>query len=319
MAAAILFLQPRPGSHTEQLGCFAMNIWQAAAMVASGCWVEPAIPFAPRDNGRVEAHPDESWETSILAYYTRPASDIFSHSDSGSKWTRLEDFYNGCGGRANMSEIGKNTIVIHKEGLYEIEDHCMEESYRFTHCAESPYKICKWPRRWDLTGERTFKDFFLSAYKPLPFRLGCAVHENRATIHWRRGDRGNYSLGEDSKVKWQKTDPVRFASWASKYLIESVMPEVAILTNSGSKADMDAFEKTLVEKGYAGKISWILSDYSADPLLSWKKDLAALDDAAGSKLILLSPGGVTTYGSAFGRILVAETLRRGVRPVVLSA
>jgi len=121
-------------------------------------------------------------------------------------------------------------------------------------------------------------------------------------------------LGEYANYIWNATMPVPVGRWIAPILLAHDIRELVILTNSGSSMEQMILEMTIKRCGFEGKIRWLLPH--GEPLDYWVNDLADLMEAAGSGLICLSPGGVSLSGSAFGRILVAETIRNDVIPII---
>ena len=298
LAVAVYFIQPPFTSKTEQLGCYYFNILNAVELCRkwNAAIVPPRIPLAPRDNTKVELNSTEDWAKYILELGSVDSREAFDYSKI--KTIDLEQFYRDSGGRVFMKE---DTLDI--------------SGFQFTKDATSKYFALNIPPRWD-TQSYDSLIFYNDLYSMLP--LNSNITEQRVPdwydklkgqpflgVHWRRGDRGNSSLGQIGRVLWLSTEPFLVAIHINKYLLENPdIQWVYVSTNSGSESDKELL-RNLVKK----PLYFFNRPTDVKPLDIWKWDLTDLLLCAKTDHLLLSPGGLNN-SSAFGRLMYAESLQR---------
>jgi hypothetical protein len=298
LAVAVYFIQPPFTAKTEQLGCYYFNIllsielcrkWNAAI-------VPPRIPLAPRDNTKVELNSTEDWAKYIFQLGSVDSKEVLDYSKI--KTIDLHEFYRASAGRVFMKQ---DTLDV--SGL------------QFTKDASSKYFVLNMPPRWD-TQSYDPHIFYNELYGMLP--LNSNIIEQRVPewydtlkgqpflgVHWRRGDRGNASLGHIGRVLWLSTEPCLVAIHINKYLLENPhLQWVYVSTNSGCQTDKELL-RTLVKK----PLHFFNRPTDVKPLDIWKWDLTDLLLCAKTDHLLLSPGDLNN-SSAFGRLMYAESLRQ---------
>ena len=131
-------------------------------------------------------------------------------------------------------------------------------------------------------------------------------------VHWRRGDRGNITLGEIGKRLWNATEPTNTSSIINSYI--ELHPEIKwvyVSTNSGSEYDRNKLRKLVrCELIYQ-------DDVECEPLERWKWDLMDMQICSQCTHLILSPINLVN-SSAFGRLIFAEFIRRGGKEANLS-
>ena len=292
----IYFIQKPFTVNTEQMGCYYFNILSACikAKELGAAIVPPYLPLAPRDNKLVELNADQPWSSSILDFGRINSADVLNYSRT--KTLTLAEFYTRSNGRVNM-KYEKVSI----EGLDFIND------------LTSKYTIADLPGRWDTQGNDS-QIFYRDLYKTLPLRSDI-TNEPRwfkylkvrpfLGVHWRRGDRGNVTLGEIGKHLWNSTEPDKVAACINRYIENTPGIEwVYVSTNSGSDEDRNLLKKLVKIELYYLHIP---EDEAA--LNLWKWDLTDLFMCSKASHLLLSPGGFQN-SSAFGRLICAEYLKR---------
>jgi hypothetical protein len=291
---AAFFYQRPFTANSEQIGCYYFNILQAVELCrAMECAiVPPNFPLCPRDNSMVEVYKNEHWEKSILTIDSISSAELLEYSIPT---LSLGEFAEASGKRVNMSFLS-----LEYRGILFIQD------------PESHYKILDMPGRWDLQGHDP-NLLYMKLYKTLPFKrpkiplattsLEDILSMNCLGVHWRRGDRGNITMGEIGKRLWKSTEPDQVAKCINILLEKNPKIElVYISTNSGSTYDRETLE--LLVKA---PIYFLYRPRSTNPLEHWKWDLTDLFLCSKASHLLLSPGGQNS--SAFGRLIYAEALR----------
>jgi hypothetical protein len=292
----IYFIQKPFTVNTEQMGCYYFNILSACikAKELGAAIVPPYLPLAPRNNKLVELNADQPWSASILDFGRINSADVLNYSRT--KTLTLQEFHTRSNGHANM-KYEKVTI----EGLDFIND------------STSKYTIADLPGRWDTQGNDP-QLFYRGLYKTLPLRSDITIEPkwfkySRSRpflgVHWRRGDRGNVTLGEIGKHLWNSTEPDKVAACINRYIEQHPELEwVYVSTNSGSDEDRGLLRDLV-------KINLHYLDIPEDinPLDLWKCDLTDLFMCSKASHLLLSPGGINN-SSAFGRLIYAEYLKR---------
>ena len=291
----IYFIQKPFTVNTEQMGCYYFNILSACikARELGAAIVPPYLPLAPRDNKLVELNSDQPWSSSILDFGKINSIDVLNYSNA--KTLTLTEFYSRSNGRVSMKYT---EITI--EGLAFVND------------STSKYTIAELPGRWDTQGNDS-QIFYSNLYRTLPLRSDIN-NEPRwfkylkvkpfLGVHWRRGDRGNVTLGEIGKRLWNSTEPDKVAACINRYIENTPGIEwVYVSTNSGSDEDRKLL-KNLV------KLELYYLDIPKDEaaLNLWKWDLTDLFMCSKASQLLLSPGGFQN-SSAFGRLICAEYLK----------
>lgn len=278
------------------MGCYYFNILSAyiKAKELGAAIVPPYLPLAPRDNKLVELNSDQPWSASILDFGRVNSADVIDFSST--KTLTLTEFHTRSNGHVNMTH---DTLSI--EGL------------DFTNDPTSKYTITDLPGRWDTQGHDP-QLFYRELYKTLPLRSDINNEPKwfRSLklrpflgVHWRRGDRGNITLGEIGKRLWHATEPDKVAASINRYIEKhSELEWVYVSTNSGSDEDKELLRKLV-------KIELFYLDIPQDenPLELWKWDLTDLFMCSKASHLLLSPGGINN-SSAFGRLICAEYLKR---------
>jgi hypothetical protein len=302
---AIYFLQKPFNANTEQLGCYYFNVLEAVEQCINYkvSIVPPRLPLCPRDNTKVELNSMNPWDSSIRTIGSVDSSEVLDYSKISI--LTLREFYYNSNGKVRMKG---QTLDI--SGLI------------FNSEATSEYWILDLPSRWDLQG-KDHNIFYNILYPTLP--LKNTVLEGRIPdwyidkskipflgVHWRRGDRGNTTLGSIGKYLWKSTDPINVAACINKYLV--INPElewVYVSTNSGSDSDRKKLCELVNKPLYYFKIPRVL------PLEQWKWDIADLLLCAKAKHLILSPGSLQN-SSAFGRLMYAECLQQNPTDAIVS-
>ena len=299
---AVYFIQKPFTADTEQLGCYYFNILSACikAKELGAAIVPPYLPLAPRDNKSVELNSDKPWSGSILDFGRINSADVLDYSSI--KTLTLTEFHTRSNGRVNMTHE-KYTI----------------ENYNFINDVTSKYTIADLPGRWDTQGNDP-QLFYKDLYKILPLRSDI-INEPKffhslkdytfLGVHWRRGDRGNVTLGEIGKRLWNSTDPDKVAACINRYIEQH--PEIEwiyVSTNSGSDEDRELLKKLV--KRY---IHYLDVPEGENPLQLWNWDLTDLFMCSKGSHLLLSPGGFQN-SSAFGRLICAEYLKHTKEPFI---
>lgn len=291
----IYFIQKPFTVNTEQMGCYYFNILNALikAKDLGAAIVPPLLPLAPRDNISVELNSDKSWSGSILDFGSINSADVLDYSSI--KTLTLAEFHTRSNGRVNM-----------KDDIVTISD------FTFINYSTSSYIITDLPGRWDTQGNDP-QLFYRGLYKSLPLRsdfidepawFSSLKLKPFLGVHWRRGDRGNITLGEIGKRLWHSTEPDKVAACINRYIENHPELEwVYVSTNSGSEGDRQLL-KSLVKLGL-----YYLDIPNGEPALNlWKWDITDLFMCSKASYLLLSPGGFQN-SSAFGRLICAEYLK----------
>ena len=297
---AIYFIQKPFTSKTQQMGCYYFNILQAVELcrIWGAAIVPPMLPLAPRDNNKVELDHNEPWEDSILEYGSIDSSKVLDYSQ-----VKTISFNNFC------KESNLN--------VYTNSDNLDISGVKFTKNKQSKYFILNIPPRWD-TQKNNEMTFYRIIYSTFPFRNDIFKHNipewylNICNtpflgVHWRRGDRGNACLGSIGKTLWYATEPDKVAMIINTYIEENPgLSWVYISTNSGSMDD-----KELIMQLVKVPVYFLDVPEGVEALDRWKWDVTDLFMCAKAKHIILSPGGLTG-SSAFGRIILAESMRQNI-------
>ncbi|NBO70946.1 hypothetical protein EBV26_10750 [bacterium] len=297
---AVYFIQKPFTSKTEQMGCYYFNILQAVELckIWGAAIVPPMLPLAPRDNYKVELDHTQPWEDSILEYGSINSSEVFDYSKV--KTISFNDF---C--RESDLNVYSNSNNLDISGV------------QFTKNTKSKYFILNMPPRWG-TQKNNEMTFYKIIYSTFPFRNDICKQNipewylNISDtpflgVHWRRGDRGNLSLGSIGKSLWYATEPDKVAMVINTYIEEhSGLSWVYISTNSGSIDDKELIIRLVKVPVYFLKVP-----EGVEALDRWKWDVTDLFMCAKAKHIILSPGNLTT-SSAFGRIILAESMRQNI-------
>jgi hypothetical protein len=298
----IYFIQKPFTVNTEQMGCYYFNILSACikAKELGAAIVPPYLPLAPRDNKSVELNSDKPWSGSILDFGRINSADVLDYSRV--KTLTVREFHTRSNGLVNM---------VHEK--YTIGN------YNFTNDSTSKYIINDLPGRLDTQGNDT-QLFYKELYKLLPLRSDIIKEPEWFTsiklkpflgVHWRRGDRGNVTLGEIGKRLWNSTEPDKVAACINRYIEQNPRIKwVYVSTNSGSDEDRQLL-KDLV------KVDLHYLDIPQDesPLRLWNWDLTDLFMCSKASYLLLSPGGFQN-SSAFGRLICAEYLKYNDEPAI---
>jgi hypothetical protein len=292
----IYFIQKPFTVNTEQMGCYYFNILSACikAKELGAAIVPPLLPLAPRDNKLVELNSDQPWSASILDFGSVDSRDVIDFSTM--KILTLLEFHTRSSGRVNMKH-DKTSI----EGLDFIND------------SSSKYIIADLPGRWDTQGNDSHI-FYSNLYKSLPLRSDFINEPDWFSsikvkpflgVHWRRGDRGNITLGEIGKRLWNSTEPDKVAACINRYIEKNpAIDWIYVSTNSGSDEDRRLL-KNLVKLD----LYYLDIPPGEHPLNLWEWDLTDLLMCSKASHLLLSPGGFQN-SSAFGRLIYAEYLKR---------
>ena len=291
---AVYFIQKPFTVDTEQMGCYYFNILSAyiKAKALGAAIVPPLLPLAPRDNKLVELNSDKPWSGSILDFGSINSAEVLDYSKI--KTLSLEEFYSKSNGLVKM-----------KEDIMNIS------GFIFMKLDTSSYIITELPKRWD-TQYNNPSLFYNGLYRELPFRSDNIDEPAWFTnlkfspflgVHWRRGDRGNVTLGLIGQRLWKSTEPETVAAHINNYIEENPQIEwVYVSTNSGSDEDRDLLTSLVKLELY------FMDEVEDHPLNLWKSDLTDLFLCSKASHLLLSPGGLHN-SSAFGRLLCAEYLR----------
>jgi hypothetical protein len=290
---AVFFWQKPFTAKTEQLGCYYFNILSAVLQAKDyRCRiVPPLLPLCPRDNAKVEANPHLPWDSAILEIGSVPSEEVLDYSQVAT--LSLEQFFAESGGRVRMPFEAFET-----------------RGYRFTQDYESEYWVIAMPGRWDTQRNDPHK-FFNELYPLLPLKKDPLllspewfdIEKKKAFlgVHWRRGDRGNYSLGPIGLALWRASEPAEVAEFINEYLKKNPELEwVYVSTNSGSEKDR-ALLQQLVKK----PLRYFERPNNIPALKLYEWDLCDLLQCAQAKHLLLSPGGFVR-SSAFSRLILAE-------------
>jgi len=291
----IYFIQKPFTVNTEQIGCYYFNILNAylKAKELGAAIVPPYLPLAPRDNKLVELNSDKPWSTSILDFGRINSADVLDYSNI--KTLTVREFHTKSDGRVSMV-YEKYTIG----------------NYNFINDPTSTYTIADLPGRWDTQGNDP-QLFYKELYKTLPLRSDIINEPEWFTdlkvkpflgVHWRRGDRGNITLGEIGKRLWNSTEPDKVAACINWYIEQHPKIKwVYVSTNSGSDEDRELLRDLV-------KVNLYYLDIPDDePALNrWKWDINDLLMCSKAPYLLLSPGGFQN-SSAFGRLICAEYLK----------
>ena len=298
MSGPCIYFYQKPFTvNSEQMGCYYFNILQAVeyCRLLNATIVPPLFPLCPRDNTMVEVYKSMHWENSILTIDSISSTEVLEYTIPT---MHLDEFIQASSKRVNMNHLTLdiNSIIFHQD-------------------IHSPYWILDMTPRWDLQGN-AISFFYNKLYKTLPFK-----HINLSNIdivrpclgvHWRRGDRGNITMGHIGQRLWNSTEPDQVAKHINSYLEQDpTIKSVYISTNSGSKRDRSNLESLIHAPVY------FLSRPNTNPLDHWKWDLTDLFLCSSATHILLSPGGLQ-HSSAFGRLIYAEALRKNPNVTVTS-
>lgn len=295
----IYFIQKPFTVNTEQMGCYYFNILSAClkAKELGAAIVPPYLPLAPRDNKLVELNSDKPWSSSILDFGKINSADVLDYSSV--KTLTVREFYTRSYGRVNMA-YEKYTIG----------------NYNFVSDSSSTYTIADLPGRWDTQGNDP-QLFYKELYKILPLRSDIINEPEWFTdlkvkpflgVHWRRGDRGNITLGEIGKCLWYSTEPDKVAAYINRYIEQNPKIKwVYVSTNSGSDEDRELLRDLV-------KLDLYYLDIPDEAALNrWKWDVTDLFMCSKASYLLLSPGGFQN-SSAFGRLICAEYLKYNSEP-----
>lgn len=290
---AVLFYQKQFTADTEQMGCYYFNVLSAVLQCKDlGCSiVPPLLPLCPRDNTKVEQQPEISWSSAILTIGQISSEKVLDYSQIPS--ISLEEFAEKSGGRVRM-----------------LPQSLQFRGHMFYQDETSEYFLQTLPGRWDTQGTDPHL-FFNELYPQLPFLQGPLsrtppwftelAKKPFLGVHWRRGDRGNYSLGPIAFALWSSTQPLQVASEINRILKANPELEwVYVSTNSGSEKDRVMLQ-SLVEK----PLRYLERDTVLEPLEIWQWDICDLLLCAQANYLLLSPGGILR-SSAFGRLMIAQ-------------
>jgi hypothetical protein len=301
----IFFWQKPFTAKTEQLGCYYFNILSAVlvARKAGAPLVPPLMPLAPRDNTKVEANPQLPWDSSILEIGSVPSEEVLDYSQVATM--SLEQFVAESGGRVKMA-----FETFHTRGFTFMQDF------------ESEYWIVAMPGRWD-TLDNDPHLFFNQLYSSLPLKkhpllLSPPWFEMERKkpylgVHWRRGDRGNYSLGPIGLAQWRATEPSDVAEYINEYLQKNPELEwVYVSTNSGSEKD-----RLLLQQLVKKPLRYFERPAAIPALKMYEWDLCDLLQCAQAKHLLLSPGGFER-SSAFSRLILAECYQNNPTEALVS-
>lgn len=300
---AVFFNQKPVTVKSEQMGCYYFNILQAVELCKSwnACIVPPKFPLCPRDNVLVELYKHEPWDASILAIGSLNSAEVLDYS--ACKTLTFDEFVTQSGNKVRMKT---ETLNIDGE--------------QFTLDSASQYWILDIPPRWDLQGHDPMI-FYTKLYKTLPIRLhqdtlskwNHIVSRTFLGVHWRRGDRGNITMGNIGNRLWKSTEPDKVAKDINIILEQNPTIEIVyISTNSGSKIDKRALEMLV-----NAPLFFLEKPLNIPPLDLWKWDILDLCICSKAHHILLSPGGLQN-SSAFGRLLYAEALNKNPKITVSS-
>lgn len=302
---AIYFLQKPFNANTEQLGCYYFNILEAVDYCTNYKvqMVPPRLPLCPRDNTKVELNYMNQWDSSIRVIGSVDSSEVLDYSKIST--LTLGEFYYNSNGKVRMKD---QTLDI--------------SGFIFSSESESEYWILDIPSRWDLQG-RDHHIFYNILYPVLPFRNSVLegripewyINKSKTPflgVHWRRGDRGNSTLGIIGKYLWESTNPINVAIFINNYLVRNPELEwVYISTNSGSDNDRTKLCDLVNKPVYYFNIPKVL------PLEQWKWDITDLLLCAKAKHLILSPGNLQN-SSAFGRLMYAECLQQNPTDALVS-
>lgn len=290
---AILFYQKPFTAETEQMGCYYFNILNAVLQCkALDCQiVPPLLPLCPRDNTKVEKQPEISWSSAILTIGEISSDKVLEYSKV--PHISLSEFIEQSKGRVRMQP---QSLSFRGQMFYQDET--------------SEYWIQALPGRWDTEGNDP-NTFFCELYSMLPLHQHPLsrtppwfVEESKKPflgVHWRRGDRGNYSLGPIALALWNSTQPEQVANEINRILAKnSDLEWVYVSTNSGSEKDRQTLQR-LVKK----PLRYLERDTILEPLDIWQWDICDLLLCSQAKYLLLSPGGLLR-SSAFGRLMIAQ-------------
>ena len=301
----IYFLQRPFTVNTEQLGCYYFNILEALEQckIHGAAIVPPRMPLCPRDNTLVELNSSQPWDSSIRIVGSVDSTEVLEYSSIST--LTLNEFYNKSNGNVRMKS---QTIDI--SGMI------------FTSEPSSKFWIMDLPSRWDIQG-RDPHIFYNILYPLLPLNPNVVdgripewytikSKESFLGVHWRRGDRGNATLGSIGNLLWNSTQPNHVADCINMYLLKNPELEwVYVSTNSGSKEDRRGL-CSLVNKPV-----YYFENPVCEALEQWKWDVTDLLLCAKAKHLLLSPGTLQN-SSAFGRLMYAECLQQNPTDALVS-
>jgi hypothetical protein len=298
--ACIYFYQPPFTANSEQMGCYYFNILEAVELCRSlnTAIVPPLFPLCPRDNTMVEVYNSAHWEKSILTIDSVSSAEVLDYTNVST--LSLNEFIEASGKRVTMKHS-----ALSVNGIEFVQD------------LQSPYLLLDMTSRWDLQGRDT-SIFYLQLYRTLPFRepntrITVNFKKPYLGVHWRRGDRGNVTMGEIGKRLWAATEPEQVAKQINARLTANpAITEVYISTNSGSKRDRQRLTQLLNAQVYC-----LERPSAIAPVDHWRWDLTDLFLCSQADDILLSPGGLE-HSSAFGRLIYAEALRKNPKVTVTS-
>lgn len=246
----------------------------------------------------VEVYNSVHWDTSILTIDSVSSTEVLDYTNAST--LSLNEFIEASGKRVTMKH---STLKVNQ--------------VEFIQDLQSPYLLLDMTSRWDLQGRDT-SIFYTNLYRSLPFRepnTHNAVNFKKPYlgVHWRRGDRGNVSMGEIGKRLWASTEPEQVAKQINAVLMANpAITHVYISTNSGSKRDRQRLTQLVNAQVYC------LERPSAIAAVDhWRWDLTDLFLCSQAEHILLSPGGLH-HSSAFGRLIYAEALRKNPNVTVTS-
>ena len=282
------------------MGCYYFNILEAVELCRSlhAAIVPPRVPLCPRDNTMVEVYSSTHWDTSIITIDSVASTEVLDYKDVST--LSLNEFIEASGKRVTM----KYSRLVYN-GVEFIQD------------LQSPYLLLDMPARWDLQ-ERDSSIFYTQLYKTLPLKVQDKPHAVKFSkpylgVHWRRGDRGNVTMGEIGKQLWASTQPEQVAKHINAYLERNpAIQSVYISTNSGSKKDRQRLRQ-LVRLD----VHYLEMPLLTPALDHWRWDLTDVFLCSQADHILLSPGGLE-HSSAFGRLIYAEALRKNPNVTVSS-
>ena len=303
---AIYFLQKPFTVNTEQLGCYYFNILEAVEQCKSygAAIVPPRMPLCPRDNTKVELNSNEPWDSSIRTIGSVDSTEVLDYTNVST--LSLNDFYSKSNGKVSMKS---STLDI--SGITFISE------------PTSKFWILDLPSRWDIINGRDHHIFYNILYPMLP--LNPSILNGRIPdwyieksvrpflgVHWRRGDRGNTTLGSIGQILWNSTQPNHVAKCINTYLLKNPELEwIYVSTNSGSKEDRTRLS-SLVNKPL-----YYFESPECEALDQWKWDITDLLLCAKAKHLLLSPGNLQN-SSAFGRLIYAECLQQNPSDALVS-